>query len=215
METKKIKKEKLHITIHSEKHKLRSIVSINTSTLCNSFCNKMADRSESRKDRECKTICDLCYAEKITKLFPSLENKLIKNSEILSKGLIEVPFLNYAFVRFHSFGEIINKKHMENIYNIAKANPQATFCLMTKRYDLAMKFEKLDNVVYIASAPMINVPIVNKKVLNYFDKQFVVYDVDKAEEQKIELNCKGKSCVDCRQCYTKLGDKVITEGLRK
>ncbi|MGL4452466.1 MAG: hypothetical protein ACRCTZ_14975 [Sarcina sp.] len=206
---------KIHLTIHKD-NKLEGIVSINTSTFYNPFCNSIGCRKTKRKDREKDKICHFCYAEKNELIYKNLELALIKNSEILSKEKIEPFFINAAFVRIHSFGELINEQHMENIYNLAKFNKHATFCLMTKRYNIAMKYPKLKNVVYIASSPVLNKPIENEKVLSYFDKTFTVYEPD-FDIEKIgkKINCHGLSCKDCKKCYTRRGSKEINELLRK
>lgn len=207
--------DKIHLTYHKD-NKLDGIVSLNTSTFFNNFCNAIGCRSKCRKDREQDKVCHLCYSEKNERIYKNLEEKLIKNSKLLSEGKIKPFFINAAFVRIHSFGELINEQHMENIYNIAKFNPHTTFCLMTKRYNLVMKYPKLKNVIYIASSPVVNKEVENKSVLEYFDKTFTVYsknfDIEKIGKK---INCHGLSCAQCRKCYTRRGTKSICELLRK
>lgn len=210
-------KKGLHITVH-QTGKLKGIVSINTSTLKNDFCNKAGCRDIRRKFRACHSICELCYAEKNEKVRLQLEACLERNNEILSKHLLtdeEIPVLNNAFVRFHSFGEFINDIHVQNFLNIARHNPQTKFCLMTKRYDLVMKYPKLKNIVYIASSPLINIPITDKKVVGFFDKVFTVYEQFIASDKKININCQGRNCMQCKNCYRRSGAKNINEILRK
>lgn len=210
-------KGKLHLTVHMN-GKLKHIVSVNTSSLGNSFCHKMGNRDIARRNRSCKTICELCYAEKNEKVRKQLEACLENNTEILSSHLLtddEIPYLNNSYVRFHSFGEFINDIHVQNFLKIAENNPQTTFCLMTKRYDLVMKYPKLKNIIYIASSPIINVKIQNQDVLGYFDKTFTVYEESYANNNKIKINCHGKSCVNCKNCYSRRGRKDICEILRK
>lgn len=207
----------LHITVH-QTGKLKGIVSINTSTLKNDFCNKAGCRDIRRKFRACHSICELCYAEKNERVRLQLEVCLERNNEILSSHLLteeEIPYLNNAFVRFHSFGEFINDIHVQNFLNIARHNPQTKFCLMTKRYDLVMKYPKLKNIIYIASSPLINKPITDSTVIGFFDKVFTVYEQAAACGEKIKINCHGKSCVKCMNCYKRSGAKNINEILRK
>ena len=202
----------LHLTVHN-KGKLKGITSINTSSLQNEFCNSIGCRNIKRKDRKYKSVCELCYAEKNEKVRKSLEKCLINNSYILSKELLndrQVPILNQKYIRFHSFGEIINGIHFQNFLKIAKLNPDTTFSLMTKRYDIVMKYPKLNNIIYIASSPLINIPISDKKILEYFDKIFTVYD-----KENIEITCGHNDCLHCLKCYNKSGDKKINELLRK
>ena len=206
----------LHLTEHL-KGKLQHIVSINTSTFMNDFCNKMGCRESARKDREKKKICEYCYAEKNERLRKTLEACLVRNTKMLTEELIpeeDIPFLNCAYVRFHSFGELVNDTHMHNFYNIAKKNQQTTFCLMTKRPELVIKYPKLKNVIYILSSPVINKKV-DTKYLDYFDKTFTVYTEDYAKQNNIKFNCEGYSCIGCRRCYSRRGCKEIKELLRK
>lgn len=206
---------KIKLTYHKE-NKLEGIVSLNTSTFFNSFCNAIGCRKEKRKDRKKDKICHYCYAEKNELIYKNLEKVLVDNSKILSETKVKPFFINAAYVRIHSFGELINDQHMENIYNIAKFNKHVTFCLMTKRYNIAMKYPKLKNVIYIASSPIINKKITDEKVLSYFDKTFTVYEPDfDIEKLGLKINCHGLSCKDCKKCYTRRGSKEINELLRK
>lgn len=208
-------KGQLHITTHMD-GKLKYIVSINTSSLCNEFCHKMGKRDIARRDREKISVCELCYAEKNEKVRKQLEACLENNTDILTKRILgeeELPYLNNSYVRFHSFGELVNDIHVQNFLNIARHNPQTTFCLMTKRYDLVMKYPKLKNVIYIASSPIINVKIENPQILKYFDKVFTVYSDQNSACGKI--NCAGLSCISCKKCYTRRGTRYINELLRK
>lgn len=214
-EVRKIKK--IHLTIH-EQGKLKGIISINTSSLKNDFCNNIGCRNTRRAERKCKSICELCYAEKNEKLRKALEACLERNNDIFSERLLtkdEIPILNNAFVRFHSFGEFINDIHVQNFLNIAKANPHVKFCLMTKRYDLVMKYPKVKNIIYIASSPLINIPLKDNSILEYFDKIFTVYEQVYACENDIKINCQGRDCMKCQNCYKKTGAKNISEILRK
>lgn len=141
---------------------------------------------------------------------------MINNTKLLSERLLddkEIPFLNYAYVRFHSFGELINDIHMNNFYNIALKNPHTKFCLMTKRYDLVVKYPKLKNVIYIASSPIINKNINN--FFDYFDKIFTVFTKEYSDENNIKINCEGRECIKCKRCYTRKGSRFINEILRK
>lgn len=206
----------IHLTVH-QKGKLEGIVSINTSTLQNDFCNKAGCREVNRKNRQQVNVCELCYAERNEKLRRQLEVCLEKNTKIFSTKLLleeELPIFNNAYVRFHSFGEFINDLHLQNFLNIAKKNPQTIFCLMTKRPEMVMKYPKLKNIIYICSSPIIN-NIKKTDILNYFDKIFTVFTKEFAEENKIKINCSGYSCMTCKRCYTRKGTKFLNEILRK
>jgi len=180
-----------------------SFQSVNTSSLENSFCQQMNQAENS--------VCFKCYSDRFSKMRPSLEKRLIENSQVLSSRLLEpkeIPFFNARYVRFNSFGEIINEIHYLNLLRIAKANPHTKFGLWTKRSNIVMMHSKAKNIKYIYSAPSVNVFKVSKTKLNWFDKVFVV---EKKDNPKI--NCKGK-CIDCLLCYTDNDTKFIYEKIK-
>ena len=105
----------LHITIGSGK--MDGIVSINTSSLQNDFCQSMHDCRDN--------VCNSCYAIRLTKFRSTLENKLEKNSELLSEAPLaddQIPAKigTAKLVRFNSFGELINTQHYRNLIKIVE-----------------------------------------------------------------------------------------------
>lgn len=191
----------IHISKHSGK--LENIYSISTSTLNNEFCMKMSENKES--------ICSKCYAQRYEKLRKTLRVALEKNDKLAQEDLEEVPFINARFVRINAFGELINEKHFENIIRIANANKHCTFSLFTKRTDIVMKYSKQENIIYVASSPIMNKRIKNKEVINFFDKIFTVYSKDEALDKLININCGKHKCYECLKCYTSNDIKYINE----
>ncbi len=180
--------------------KMKGIPSVNTSSLKNKFCQAMSKVKGS--------ICSSCYSNRYSKFRTSLEKRLIQNSELLSSRLLtdqEIPMFNSLFVRFNSFGEIINNTHYLNLMAIAKKNPQSTFGLWTKKYAIVMKYEKVDNIKYIYSLSEVDGESPSVKIRNWFDKVFMVQS--KKDER---INC-YQSCIDCLLCYTDNDVKVIRE----
>ena len=175
--------------------KMLDIPSINTSSLTNPFCI-----AKSKQD----IVCNKCYSNRLTKLRPSLERKLLANGALLSSRELlpeELPKLNARYARFSSFGEIINVQHYLNLCAIAKHNPYTTFGLWTKRYNIIKKYPKVENIKYIFSVEKVdNDKPLPAEILEFFDKTFSV--VSKGEP----ANCFG-SCIDCLVCYT---DNEIT-----
>jgi hypothetical protein len=101
----------IHITQHSGK--MLGINSISTNNNSNKFCKKMSKNP--------KTICSKCYANRLVKLRPSLENRLELNSLELSLNILhfkQIPTINALYFRFNSFGELINETHFRNLVNI-------------------------------------------------------------------------------------------------
>ena len=68
------------------------------------------------------------------------------------------------------------------------------------------------NVFLTYSEPYLN--HFTKEIPKNFDRKFSVFTPEYAEEHGIELNCSGKRCMDCLQCYTKNGIKYINEHKR-
>lgn len=188
------KLSQIHITTGSGK--MSEIPSINTSSLTNHFCRSLADKPD--------LVCFKCYSDRLSKLRPSLEKRLLQNSVLLSQKLIpltELPVLNARFARFSSFGEIINETHFENFINIARRNPYTTFGLWTKRSDIVMKYPKEPNIKYIFSVAKVDGGKPNDSILKYFDKTFTAVSKTKP------ANCAG-SCINCLLCYT---DNDVTD----
>ena len=193
-----------HVHITTGEGKMKNIPSINVSSLSNSFCKLMSANK--------KSVCGKCYSNRYSKMRPLLEKKLLDNSELLSLNILseeEVPSLNSRFVRFNSFGEIINDIHYQNLIKIAKKNPFTTFGLWTKRSDIVMKYPKEPNIKYIYSVSMINGKKPPENVMEWFDKVFIVHKKDTKEE----INCHG-ACINCLICYTNNPVKIINEKVK-
>ena len=195
----------IHITNGSGK--MTGIQSINTSTINNDFCSKM---------RATDSVCSKCYAARYESFRKPLHDALVRNSKTLSESILplsELPFFNSNIVRFDSFGELINERHLKNLSNIARKNNHAIFTLWTKQQKLARdtfkSFEKPENLILIYSSPKINL---EAKKPAYFDKVFTVYD--KKTAQDISINCGSKSCINCRICYSHNNIESVREILK-
>ena len=179
--------------------------------LNDNFCKKMRKIKGS--------ICQNCYSEKFMKFRPMAKNKFAKNSEVISKELLVIndfPRINMIYFRFNAFGELINSIHFLNLCTFAKANPKVTFVLWTKRMkivDMNIK-EKPDNMIIIYSSLKMN--IINVKKPKNADKVFTVYTEEFAKEHNININCGGKKCINCLNCYVDdNGIIFINELIRK
>lgn len=187
----------VHVTVGGGK--MKGIPSVNTSSLKNKFC-EVASKVKG-------SVCSVCYSNRLTKFRKQLEIKITLNSKLLSERRLqehELPAFNNLFVRFNSFGEIINETHMENLIAIAERNPYTTFGLWTKRSDIVLKFRKRDNIKYIFSVSKLDGKIPKPEVLEYFDKAFIVVS------DNTGVNCSG-ACLDCRLCYTDNDITIIKE----
>ena len=176
--------------------KLKGLDAINTSPLDNDFCQAMAKNPDN--------ICSKCYSIRMLNGFrkncrPSWKG----NGELLSSsGLTEkqLPNIKTELCRFSAHGEIINRTHALNLFEIARANPTVIFGFFTKRPLLVPTDETPENVVMIFSSTKVNemadLPV-------GFDKVFSVFTEDFAQKNNITINCGAKSCDTCRRCYNK------------
>lgn len=176
----------LHITTHSGK--IAGIPSINTSPNANPFCAAMA----TCKDH----VCSSCYARRLTSFRTSLEKACLSNLSILSTYPMQapIPVFNAKYVRFHSFGELLNEAHLLNFADIALHNPNTTFALWTKRKDLILSIPLPRNIILNYSEPKLNGPT---SFNGGFDHTYVVNDHGDP--------C-GDSCLNCLRCYRPAGD---------
>jgi len=187
----------IHITNHSKDRKMENMQSINTNPLTNKFCI-----SSAKKNRVCKK----CYAIRQIGMYSNMVKPLQNNSDILSTKRLnthDVPIINAIIFRFNSFGELINKQHLENLFLIAYYNPKTMFTLWTKRTTLVQKYVakygKPDNIILIHSSYEINK---KEELPDYFDKVFTVYDKWYVSGRDLKINC-FRHCIDCKLCYTK------------
>lgn len=194
---------KIHITKGSGK--MDGIFSINTTTTNNKFCQQMAKTSE---------ICKGCYAQRYEKLRPGLVKALERNEEIFVDKDFQVENIPFKIIRFHSFGELINRTHLNNIIKLVLSNPDTHFTLWTKRVNIIHAYLNdggiiPSNLKLIYSNPSLNnerktPPKGFHSVFNVFESKFI-------KENEIDINCGGKSCKDCMLCYTFNNVKVINE----
>ena len=189
----------IHITTGSSK--MAGINSINTSTINNEFCSKM---------RETDSVCKKCYASRYEQMRPALHNKLEYNDTLLSSKIIDddnLPFINSAFFRFNSFGELINENHLTNLINIVKKNPHCNFALWTKRKNLINDFfannEKPSNLILIFSSSKLDKV---SKLPKHFNKVFTAHN----KKTLTPINCHG-SCASCLLCYKHTDTVYINE----
>jgi hypothetical protein len=190
----------VHVTVGSGK--MENMQSVNVSSLQNTFCQKLSQING--------TVCTSCYSNRYAKLRPTLEKRLVENYELLSTRLLEdheLPVFNAMYVRYNSYGELINDTHYQNLIAIARANPHVTFGLWTKHYKIVMRQPKEPNIKYIYSVPNVDGNLPSQEIQDFFDKIFIV------QRTKNGQNCHGK-CIDCRLCYPNNDVQIIREKIK-
>ena len=189
----------VHITQGSGK--LAGIISINTPTSTNPFCQAM-----QKKDSVCKS----CYAQRYEKLRPNIVEAFKRNLFLSERVLLpqEIPAINKQIARFASYGELINMMLFINLLRIALANPRTIFTLWTKRYRIVQRvlnvLGKPDNLILIYSSPIVGKVSALPKG---FDKVFTAFA---RGSDMTDINCHG-SCNTCRLCYSHNDTTFINE----
>lgn len=196
-------KSPIHITQGTGK--MLGIVSINSSTLSNPFCQKMHENQA--------LICARCYANQFEKAYSSLRGYLESNSHILSSAPLsdeDIPIIYQDVCRIHSFGELMNQTHFDNIVRIAIKNSHCLFTLWTKRLNLISP-NRPSNLNVIYSNPKLDSPI--STVPSGVDGIFNVVTAEYAIAHNIKSNCPGH-CRMCMKCYRSSPAGVIYEILK-
>ena len=187
--------------------KMEGMWSLSTSCHLNPYCQARHKNGDS--------ICSKCFAVRQTACQHSLAEKLGRNTELLTKEVIPEdcwPAVPLNIFRLESFGDLNNVIQIENYFNFAKENLTTVFALWTKNVFLFPKareagIKKPENLIIIESAPLLNTPIEPSD--EWVDKIFVVWDKSHKGEEMV--NCGGKRCIECQNCYRFDGPKVINE----
>ena len=195
------------ITTHSGK--MEGIPSISTACTNNPYCAARANNPS--------LICYYCYAMQYCDYRKSLKDKLEHNTifytcyDIPEKA---VPLINALYFRFESFGDLKNVQQFKNYCTIAKVNGFHA-ALWTKNCFIIAKAIREgvkipDNMKIINSLSRINQTLTKdvyrqrKNKYSFINSLFAVYDPGYIQENKVNINCGGKSCRDCGyKCYLK------------
>ena len=195
--------------------KMAGMPAITSSSLQNSHCQKLSSIKGS--------VCERCYSKKYLLSRPNVESCYQQNSQLLALSLIptkQLPFVNAAFCRLESFGDIINMTHLKNYIRLVKKNGHCTFALFSKRYDLITDYfhdnKQPKNLCIVISSLMLNTP----NDISYLPpmrnlKIFTVYSKDYAEKHNIVINCGKTRCLDCRRCYSTNNQPIYINELLK
>ena len=203
-----------HPLIHISKMtgKLDGFQAISTNTMTNEYCVKQ--NASGKADN----ICTKCYSHTMLKTYrKNMAPALERNSVALSTRVImgeDIPRLNDAYFRLDAHGELINTLHLENLLRIARANPQTTITLWTKRKDIVNKvldvIPKPSNMILVFSNSKIGTIL--DQAPKHFDKTFNNVLVNEHTDRQ---NCTGQKCMDCLKCYTHNDTVAIVEAVKK
>ena len=117
--------------------KMSNMPAITSSMLCNENCKKLMEIKGS--------VCEKCYTKRYLACRPNTEKSYRENTDLLSSSIIpktQLPFVNAAYCRLESFGDITNATHLQNYINIIKKNSHCIFSLFTKNYTVVFDYFK-------------------------------------------------------------------------
>ena len=195
--------------------KMSGMISFSTNCKSNPWC-----RAKAARGPEC--ICAHCYAQTQLSYQPATRAKSQRNTDLITARRYhadEFPFINAAFFRLEAFGDLVNVDHLFNYVQLCIRNPQTIFSLYTKNYFLVRLLfdvehvEKPKNLLVVYGSPFINSPV-SPDLVPLADKVFTVYSKEFAQAHKIDINCGGRRCIDCKRCYSKRTKKEVSELLK-
>ena len=202
----------VHITTNHS-GKMRGMISLSTSCLCNKYCKAYAQDPEK--------VCHKCYAVTQMKCYKLMQPCFERNTKILTESVIPteyLPAINAAVFRFEAFGDINNEIQVINYFNICNKNKHVNFALWTKNPGIISRtikagYKKPKNLQIVLSSHYLN-KVADISRWSFVDKVFTVFTKEYIKENNININCKGESCLLCQKCYHKNKEKYINEELR-
>ena len=212
-----------HISTEKRHSKLNGINSLSTSCVDNCYCVERMKNKDS--------VCSKCYSNTQQKTQLALQDRNIINGVILRNIVIPAKYWKKyinpvdisKFFRFESFGDVANKTQALNYIEFCKAFPRVHFAVWTKNTGIwhfaFLDSDKPKNLSYIVSSNKLNKPELwrmnSDKNINHI---FTVYDETAIEENKVVINCGGRSCMDCikrhKACYFTDTETIINEQLK-
>jgi hypothetical protein len=177
------------------------------------------------------SICVHCYANTQQKQQLSLQDNNTINGIILRNIVIPAKYwkmyINPAdmskYFRIESFGDVANKTQALNYIEFCKAFPRIQFAAWTKNtgiwYFAFQQAGKPKNLSFIVSSNKVNAceswRLESNKNINHI---FTVYDKEYIAENNVDINCGGRSCLDCikkhKACYFTDTETIINEQLK-
>ena len=145
--------------------KMTGMPAVTSSMLCNENCKKLTQISGS--------VCEKCYTRKYLSSRPNTERCYRENTTLLSSSIIpknQLPFINAAYCRLETFGDITNATHLQNYINLIKKNNHCIFSLFTKNYTVVFDYFKTHkqpkNLSIVISSLLLNQPFDIAKIGN-------------------------------------------------
>lgn len=202
--------------------KMKDLVSLSTSPLCNPLCLKRSHGKHTAKKEVLArlkngkhvSICEMCFSVSLNTFRKGMPEKLAKNTDLLTKAIIPVemwPYIasNSGLLRFESFGDLINEIQVVNYFNCARKNSHLACALWTKNpwiiesaFKMFPDLKKPENLTIIGSSIFINES--NERHFKrywFIDYIFTVYTKPYCKQHGIVITCGSRQCAKCRKCY--------------
>lgn len=189
--------------------KMSGMISFSTYVRMNIYCI-------ARRKKGC-SVCAHCFAARQTKTYKDQALKLARAHIIATCCVWDINDIpinmivsgGYKYFRLESFGDINNTIQVNNYNTLAIAlkavNIRVT--LWTKNPGIIQKaindgMSLSDNLTIGLSSLKLNTPEIERaKKYSFVKFVFTVFDHEYAETHNININCGGKHCLSCLNCY--------------
>ena len=189
--------------------KMSGMISYSTYVKMNIYCI-------ARRKRGC-SVCAHCFAARQTKTYKEQALKLARTHVIATCCVWSIDDIpvdmivsgGYKYFRLESFGDINNTTQVNN-YNVLAIALKAVnirVTLWTKNPGIIQKAINdgmllSDNLTISLSSLKLNTPeIENAKKYSFVKFVFTVFDQEHVKTHNININCGGRHCLSCLNCY--------------
>ena len=206
--------------------KMSGMISYSTYVKMNIYCI-------ARRKRGC-SVCAHCFAARQTKTYKEQALKLARAHVITTMcewSIDDIPVNmivsgGYKYFRLESFGDINNTTQVNN-YNVLAIALKAVnirVTLWTKNPGIIQKainngMVLSDNLTTGLSSLKLNTPEIERaKKYSFIKFVFTVFDHEYVKTHNININCGGRHCLSCLNCYltaATANDLVIINELLK
>jgi len=188
--------------------KMSGMISYSTSVECNRFCLARMHCNHA--------VCKHCFAYRQLGIYADQRKKLKRAHAIATRcewSIADIPFIDYKmfpYFRLESFGDINNTIQVNN-YNILADTLGKLYgiktTLWTKNPGIIQKaindgMQLSEYLTIGLSSLELNKPEIDKtKKYSFIRFLFTVYDENYISEHNININCGGRHCLSCLNCY--------------
>ena len=187
--------------------KMSGMISYSTLVMFNRFCV-----ARMKKDF---AVCAHCFAARQLGIYVDQLKKLARAHVIATRckwDVEDIPFIDcnvFPYFRLESFGDINNTLQVENYNTLAAALEKmgVSVTLWSKNPGIIQQAVNggmvlSDNLTIGLSSLELNKPEIDKaKKYKFIKFVFTVYTPEYATENNITINCGGRHCLSCLNCY--------------